>query len=125
MSEQDDHTKDGQDEAEVMTDAGATPPLQRTARFGAVDEKKREGRLAGGKSPAREGFFERAATFISDTRTELKRVSWPTPNEVKNTTIITLIAVIFFAVYLYAVDQFWALLITQLGRLVTWLFGGA
>ena len=35
----------------------------------------------------------------------MKRVSWPGFNEVKNTTIITLIAVIFFAVYLFAVDQ--------------------
>ena len=35
----------------------------------------------------------------------MKRVSWPTFKHVKNTTIITLIAVIFFAVYLFAVDQ--------------------
>ena len=35
----------------------------------------------------------------------MKRVSWPTLANVQNTTIITLIAVIFFAVYLFAVDQ--------------------
>ena len=35
----------------------------------------------------------------------MKRVSWPTLKHVQNTTIITLIAVIFFAVYLFAVDQ--------------------
>ncbi len=43
--------------------------------------------------------------FLRDVRAEMKRVSWPTLSEVKNTTIITLIAVIFFAVYLFAVDQ--------------------
>jgi preprotein translocase subunit SecE len=43
--------------------------------------------------------------FVRDVRSEMRRVSWPTPNEVKNTTIITLIAVVFFAVYLFLVDQ--------------------
>jgi preprotein translocase SecE subunit len=38
-------------------------------------------------------------------RAELKRVSWPSATHVQNTTIITLIAVIFFAVYLFAIDQ--------------------
>ena len=35
----------------------------------------------------------------------MKRVSWPTLKHVQNTTIITLIAVVFFAVYLFLVDQ--------------------
>ena len=35
----------------------------------------------------------------------MRRVSWPTLQHVQNTTIITVIAVIFFAVYLFAVDQ--------------------
>ena len=38
-------------------------------------------------------------------RAELKRVSWPDFNTVKNTTIITLIAVVFFSVYLFLVDR--------------------
>ena len=35
----------------------------------------------------------------------MRRVSWPTLSHVQNTTIITLIAVIFFAVYLFLIDQ--------------------
>jgi preprotein translocase SecE subunit len=35
----------------------------------------------------------------------MRRVSWPDLKHVQNTTIITVIAVIFFAVYLFAVDQ--------------------
>jgi preprotein translocase SecE subunit len=38
-------------------------------------------------------------------RAEMKRVSWPSSSHVKNTTIITIIAVIFFALYLFVVDQ--------------------
>lgn len=47
----------------------------------------------------------RMVQFFRDVRSEMRRVSWPTVNEVKNTTIITLIAVVFFAVYLFLIDQ--------------------
>jgi preprotein translocase SecE subunit len=50
----------------------------------------------------------------------MRRVSWPTANEVKNTTIITLIAVVFFALYLFGVDRVWAFLIEHLR---VWLGG--
>ena len=60
------------------------------------------------------GFFDRTTQFLRDTRAEMRRVSWPTANEVKNTTIITLIAVVFFAIYLFSVDRVWAFLIEHL-----------
>jgi preprotein translocase SecE subunit len=50
----------------------------------------------------------------------MRRVSWPTLIEVRNTTIITLVAVIFFALYLFGVDRVWAFLIDHLR---TWLGG--
>ena len=66
------------------------------------------------------GFLTRTTQFLRDTRAEMRRVSWPSANEVKNTTIITLIAVIFFALYLFGVDRVWAFLIEHLR---TWLGG--
>ena len=66
------------------------------------------------------GFFTRLRQFLHDTRAEMRRVSWPTANEVKNTTIITLIAVIFFALYLFGFDRVWSFLIEHLR---TWLGG--
>ena len=47
----------------------------------------------------------RMIQFLRDVRAEMRRVSWPTVANVKNTTIITLIAVVFFALYLWVVDQ--------------------
>jgi preprotein translocase SecE subunit len=44
----------------------------------------------------------------------MRRVTWPTATEVKNTTIITLIAVVFFALYLFGIDRVWAFLIDHL-----------
>jgi len=56
-------------------------------------------------------------------RQELKRVSWPTASNVQNTTIITLIAVIFFAVYLFLVDQALSRLILGLDWVIEKLAG--
>ena len=102
----------------------AAPPAPRAARFGEGAEG-RGARRERGVAGARAGFFERTAQFLHDVRAELKRVAWPTATEVKNTTIITIIAVIFFAVYLYVVDRGLTFLITQLERFVNWLLGGA
>ena len=85
-------------------DTSMVPPSPRAARFGEGGEGKPARRERGLSGP-RKGALGRLGQFLRDVRAEMKRVSWPSFNEVKNTTIITLIAVIFFAVYLFAVDQ--------------------
>ena len=60
------------------------------------------------------GFVARLTQFLRDTRAEMRRVSWPTLLEVRNTTIITLVAVVFFALYLFGVDRLWSFLIDRL-----------
>ena len=91
-------------------------PAPRAARFGEGVEGKGARRERGLDGP-RAGFFARTGQFLRDVRAEMKRVSWPTLREVKNTTIITVVAVIFFAVYLWGVDH----AIVQLGRFGGWL----
>lgn len=98
------------------------PPAPRAARFGEGQEG-RGARRERGLSGPRVGALGRLAQFWRDVRAEMKRVSWPTPIEVKNTTIITLIAVIFFAIYLFAVDRIWTFLLTQLNQVLNWLTG--
>jgi len=78
------------------------------------------GRRGGKQQAATPGFFARLEQFIRDTRSEMRRVSWPSATEVKNTTIITLIAVVFFAIYLFSIDRVWAFLIDHLR---VWLGG--
>lgn len=67
------------------------------------------------------GLFERLGQFIRDTRDELRRTSFPTQTEVKNTTIITIIAVVFFAIYLYGVDQLLTFIVGLIERGIDWL----
>ena len=45
-------------------------------------------------------------TFYGDVKTELKKGTWPRKKEVYATTLIVIITVFFFGVYLYIVDFF-------------------
>jgi|ERR1044071_8615510 len=102
----------------------ASLPAPRTARFGEGSEGKPARRERGVSGPRTSGIG-RIGQFIRDTRAEMKRVSWPSFREVQNTTIITLVAVIFFAVYLFLVDRVWAFLLLQLNHLLNWMTGTA
>jgi preprotein translocase subunit SecE len=46
----------------------------------------------------------RTKTFLSEVRTETKRVTWPNLNQVWSTTIVVLITVFFFGVYFGILD---------------------
>lgn len=88
----------------------------RAARFGEGPEGKAARRERGHSGS--QGTPGRLVQFVHDVRAEMKRVSWPTAKHVQNTTIITLIAVVFFAVYLFLVDQGLSRLIVGLEWLV-------
>jgi preprotein translocase subunit SecE len=100
---------------EPATAGGAAP---RMARFGEGPEgrpARRERDLPEGHGD--EGFFGRVGQFVRDVRAELGRVSWPTALQVRNTTIITVIAVFFFALYLFAIDRLFTFVLDQFHRL--------
>lgn len=136
MSKKADHAMNDKDDSGELPLPEPTPardtsvnkpvgaPGPRAARFGEGAEGRAARRERGLAGP-RTGFFERTAQFLRDVRAEMRRVSWPTANEIKNTTIITVVAVIFFAVYLFLVDQGLARLIIGIEWLVNKAFGGA
>jgi preprotein translocase subunit SecE len=95
-------------------DAPVSAP--RTTRFSDHSES-RVARRDRGHSGQQSGPA-RIVQFLRDVRAEMRRVSWPTVTNVKNTTIITLIAVIFFSVYLFAIDQGLSRLILGLDWLI-------
>ncbi len=110
-------TASGEDEPEANTGATTGGAAPRMARYGEGPEGRPARRERGGAHED-EGFFGRAGKFVRDVRAELGRVSWPTALQVRNTTIITVIAVIFFAAYLWVVDRTFAFLIEQLQGLI-------
>jgi preprotein translocase subunit SecE len=101
------------------TASGGGSAAPRMARYGEGPEG-RPARRERGVQGSREGFFGRMGTFWRDVRGELRRVTWPSMHEVQNTTIITIIAVAFFAAYLWGIDQVFAQLLNGFHK----LFGG-
>jgi preprotein translocase subunit SecE len=49
-------------------------------------------------------FFKNIIEFITDTRKELKNVSWPNRRELVSTTVVVIVTVFFFGVFLAVVD---------------------
>ena len=59
-------------------------------------------------------WTETAKQFYADTRSEMKKVSWPSRQEVIGTTVVVMVAVAIFGVYFFVVD-------TILGQVLNWL----
>ena len=49
-------------------------------------------------------WWDRARTFLTEVRNEMKRVTWPTRREVYATTVVVILVSIFFGLYLFALD---------------------
>ena len=53
---------------------------------------------------SKKGRIKRFIQFLKDVKAELKKVTWPSKKEVVSTTIVVIIATIFFGFFLYAMD---------------------
>jgi preprotein translocase subunit SecE len=51
------------------------------------------------------GTIQNTRAFLQETRVEMKKVTWPSREEVVSTTGVVLATVAFFAIYLYFVEQ--------------------
>jgi preprotein translocase subunit SecE len=51
------------------------------------------------------GTIENARAFLQETRAEMRKVTWPSRDDVVATTGVVLATVAFFAVYLYFIEQ--------------------
>jgi len=114
VSVSEDVTEPEDEAVEETSDApSGAPPAKTTTGVGSAP-----GGGGGGRRPKKAsqepGLFTRIGQFLRDTRAEMRRVSWPTLVMVRNTTLITLVAVVFFAIYLFAVDRIWTFLIDNL-----------
>jgi preprotein translocase subunit SecE len=61
-------------------------------------------------------MIERIKLFLSETRTELKKVTWPTREELKESTRVVIISTFLVTVFVGVVDQI-------LSRIVRLVFG--
>jgi len=61
--------------------------------------------------------------FVQKTRAELDKTTFPSSEDVKNTTIIVIINVFFFAAYLFLIDQGWVYVIQGLTWVINQIAG--
>ena len=60
--------------------------------------------MAGGRSGAERTRRGLSFRFISESYQELRRVTWPTREEVYATTLVVLLTSAFFGIYLFSID---------------------
>jgi preprotein translocase subunit SecE len=61
-----------------------------------------------------EGMFEKIGKFLSETRAELRKVTWPTRDELIASTKIVIIATLVVTVFIGIIDQILTLIIRRL-----------
>lgn len=49
-------------------------------------------------------FFARLKKFFKETKSELKRVTWPTKEQLKQNTIVILVFIILIGLFLFVFD---------------------
>jgi preprotein translocase subunit SecE len=64
-------------------------------------------------------WYKRFINFLKETKAELKKVTWPSRNEVTSTTIVVIFATVFFGFYLFFMDIIFSWVITQIKSLVS------
>ena len=59
-------------------------------------------------------WYKKLGNFLKDVRAELKKVTWPSKNEVTSTTIVVIAATVFFGFYLFFMDVIFSWVISQI-----------
>jgi len=62
-------------------------------------------------------WWKRLKTFLSEVVVETKKVTWPTKQEVINTTTVVVIASFIFGIYLYLCDLIYVFMTQNIFRL--------
>ena len=65
------------------------------------------------------GWTKRFINFLRSTKAELKKVTWPSRSEVTSTTIVVIIATVFFGFYLFFMDVIFSWLISHFKSLMS------
>jgi preprotein translocase subunit SecE len=62
-------------------------------------------------------WYKKLGNFLKDVKAELKKVTWPSKNEVTSTTVVVIAATIFFGFYLFFMDLIFSWVISQIKNL--------
>ena len=57
------------------------------------------------KDDTKPGFFKRVAKWFREMKSELKKVVWPTPKQLFNNTLVSVIVMVASAIVLWGFDM--------------------
>ena len=79
---------------------------ERRNKAGQEGTSRREQAMARAAAPATErvGFFRRIVTFLHDVRLEMKKVSWPTQQQMIAYTSVTVITSAALTLFIFGLD---------------------
>jgi len=67
---------------------------------------------------SKERWWKRFINYLRDVRNEAKKVTWPSRREVINTTLVVIVAVVFFGFYLFLWDVVFSWILTKVETLL-------
>ena len=67
------------------------------------------------------GLFHRVRAFYDDVIVELRKVTWPTRDDLMASTKVTLVLIAILAVLIFLYDQVLGWVILQILQISTWL----
>ena len=84
------------------------PDEEQALREEREEGEEREVGVEGGKAPFKMpklSYGARIREFYHAIKLEMAKTTWPTRSEVWSTTVVVLIAIVFFGFYLWGVDR--------------------
>ncbi len=62
-------------------------------------------------------WYKRFGNFLKEVKAEAKKVTWPSRPEVYSTTVVVIVAMVFFGFYLFFMDLVFSWAISQIKTL--------
>jgi preprotein translocase subunit SecE len=104
----------------VRDDKQLTQPEKAVTKPKVADKLAERGKGVPGEGNQLTGMYTRTVDFLRDVRSEMRKVTTPSREEVRTTTTVVIVTVFAFAAYFYVVD---AVLSRAIQSLLHWLGG--
>jgi preprotein translocase subunit SecE len=88
----------------VRDEKQIAPPEKAVTKPKVSDKLAERGQESPGPGNQLTGMFTRTADFLRDVRSEMRKVTTPSREEVRTTTTVVIVTVFAFAAYFYVVD---------------------